>query len=194
MAAVAVPSLDRDEATVRKSSLRLLLTCGFLLLAAAETRAEDWQRPALKGLTALRVSATLTNAPDRVRADTLVARTERRLRAAGIHVLSAAEPDSGPPAPMLAVHVAFARLTAEPVTADLVGYAFACGVTLSQTVHTMPGPAGAPSRPIVAAVWDGWKLGDADPGLTPAEAQRAIDDKLDEFVKDWAATHPGGAR
>jgi hypothetical protein len=183
---------------VRKSWLVLLAICAPLLLVVAAPQADTWQRPSLEGLSALRVSAEVTpaDAPALVRADSLRARTERRLRAAAIRVLSPAETDSGPPAAVLHVNVAFARLTAEPLSTEPVGYAFACGVELSQAARTMPGPGAAvgESRPIVASTWESWKLGNDDVAHAPAEALRALDEKLDEFVKDWVATHTSGER
>jgi hypothetical protein len=179
---------------VRKSRLVLLGTCALLATAVAGAQADAWQRPSLQGLSAVLVTAEVipADSPALARADSLRARAERRLRAAGIPVLGPAETDSGPPAPRLHVQVAFVPLTEAPLSSDLVGYAFACGVTLSQPVRTIPGPgAAAESRSIVASTWEGWTLGSGDVGPAPAQAQRALDEKIDEFVKDWVATHRG---
>jgi hypothetical protein len=179
---------------VRKSRLILLGTCALLLMAVAGAKADTWQRPSLKGLSAVLVSAEVipADSPGLARADSLRARTERRLRAAGIPVLGPAETDSGPPAPTLHVQVAFVALTAEPLSAEQVGYAFACGVNLFQPIRpiTGAGTAVARSEPVVASTWESWKLGNDDMNRATAAALGALDEKLDEFVSDWLATHP----
>jgi hypothetical protein len=192
-----MPHRDRpfsppDEATVRKSRCSIIAACALLLASGIEARAESRPQPALKGLAALRVSADVSpaNLSAQATADSLRARTERRIGAAGIRVLTGAPNDSDA---VLNIRILFVRLTAAPISSDLIGYGFAVGVKLSRQVHTTATPA-APSRAVSASLWESWSLAEDDPTLSPVQAMRAAEAKVDEFVKDWAATHAGGAR
>ncbi|HVP15419.1 MAG TPA: hypothetical protein VMS88_07730 [Terriglobales bacterium] len=175
---------------MRKNRFSIIAAGALLLVSGIEARAEP--RPALAGLSAVRVSAEVSpaNLSPQAAPDSLRARTERRLGAAGIRVLTGAPNDSEA---VLDVRITFVRLTAAPLSGDLVGYGFAVVVRLSRQVRTIATPA-TPSRAVPASLWESWSVADADPNLSPAQAMRAADAKVEEFVKDWAATRGGGAR
>ena len=177
---------------MRKSRLHPIITGALLLIPGAGARAESRPPSFLPLVSQVRVSAEMSpaNLSRQATPDSLLARIMRRLEAAGLRVRTGPAADSEA---VLEVRIGFARLTAAPLSGDLVGYGFAVNVALTRQVRTIA-TAAAASRAIPASIWESWSIGGDDPILAPVQAMRAAEAKVDEFTKDWAAARGGVER